>query len=204
MSVLIGISGGSGSGKTHLINQLLQRFKPAELCALSIDHYYRPRELLTKDTNGKINFDLPSCIDHIRLLNDIHELLKGRNIQLTEYTFNNPNKNARILNFHTAPYIILEGIFSFHFPEITQLIDLKIFIDCDDELRLQRRLERDAKERAYLEEDIQYQWKNHVRPAHLQYLIPQQEIADLVIDGTSTTSTDEVYNAIMQIKKHKQ
>lgn len=177
---IIGICGGSGSGKTYILDQLIARFE-CEVCLISQDHYYKPLHLQPRDEKGEVNFDKPEGIDREALHRDIRLLLKGEGFSRKEYTFNNPAVRAGLLTFKPCPVIIAEGLFLFYFPEIKELFHLKIFIDSSEETSLQRRLLRDQQERAYTREMILYQWKHHVMPAYKQYLLPYREEADVII-----------------------
>ena len=144
MSYTIGITGGSGSGKTSFLKKLLEHFTEKEICLVSLDNYYKLREEQPLDENGVKNFDTPEGIDFQQLEHDLKELLKGNTVLKKEYTFNNPNKIPKILTFTPAPIIILEGFFIFHKPEIEACIELKIFIEARPDIMLKRRISRDA------------------------------------------------------------
>lgn len=187
---LIGIAGGSASGKTYLLNALLNHFNADEICLISQDHYYKPQAEQYVDENGQINYDLPEGIDKTKLLADIDQLLLGNTIQKLEYTFNNPAAKPKELTIHPAPIIVIEGLFIFHFQELFNAFDLKIFIDADHDIKLTRRLERDQIERGYSKESILYQWHNHVMPAFDQYLLPYQNQCDVIIHNNDEIKKD--------------
>ncbi|MEY2799522.1 MAG: hypothetical protein RI934_510 [Bacteroidota bacterium] len=187
---LIGIAGGSASGKTYLLNALLNHFNADEICLISQDHYYKPQAEQFVDENGQINYDLPEGIDKSKLLADIEQLLLGNTIQKLEYTFNNPAAKPKELTIHPAPIIVIEGLFIFHFQELFNAFDLKIFIDADHDIKLTRRLERDQIERGYSKESILYQWHNHVMPAFDQYLLPYQNQCDVIIHNNDEIKKD--------------
>lgn len=177
---VVGICGGSGSGKTYLLNLLTARLGD-RVCVLSQDHYYKALELQEKDSQGQVNFDLPSAIDEKRFVHDLDCLINGHQIQVKEYTFNNPAVRPRSLLLKPAPIIIVEGLFIFHCQAIRERLSLKVFIEADETLALERRLERDIDERAYTREMILYQWKNHVMPAYERFLLPYRDNADLFV-----------------------
>ena len=179
--LIIGITGGSASGKTLFLEALFARFNQDEITLISQDNYYHPIELQTKDPNGIENFDLPSSINHLKFAEDIQRLIAGETIHLKEYTFNNKGAIPKELTIFPSKILVVEGIFVFHFKEISQLIDLKIFIDATDEIKLQRRIQRDAKERGYDLNDVLYRWENHVRPTYLEFIRPHKMHADLII-----------------------
>lgn len=195
---VIGISGGSGSGKTLFLKCFLQHFTPTQVCLISQDNYYKPIEVQPVDENGLVNFDLPECIDDVCLLSDLQKLLSGNTIQKQEYTFNVAGHTASLLTINSAPIIILEGLFIFHFTKIASLLDMRIFLDADEEITLNRRLKRDLVERGYSRDKILYQWENHVLPAYNNYLLPYKESAEIVILNNAETP-DEILEISSQI-----
>lgn len=178
---VIGIAGGSASGKTTVINELKDRFDGGDIAILSQDNYYRDREVQARDERGEVNFDLPGAIDRHALQNDVEALIDGRPVVRKEYTFNNPDVEPSIITTHPAPVIIVEGLFVFHFQSVSRFFDLKVYIDARDEVKLQRRLRRDAVERGYPESDVLYRWEHHVMPSYRTYLRPHRDFCDLVI-----------------------
>lgn len=178
---IIGIAGGSASGKTTLINRLHQLYDKREICVISQDHYYKPLSEQIVDENGEINFDLPEGIDFERLVRDVRKLKKGQTVQIVEYTFNNPNVFPKEITFHSAPVIVIEGLFIYTHKKLDALFDLKLYVEASLDNMLQRRLLRDAKERGMTEEQIIYQWEEHVLPAYNQFLLPYRENVDLII-----------------------
>jgi len=180
-SYVIGLSGGSGSGKTTFLKDLCQKFSTSELAVLTQDNYYKPRHEQKEDENGVINFDVPEAIDVQKFANDLKELKNGNSIQKEEYTFNNSAKEAAMIEVRSSPVIVTEGLFVFHCNEIAELLDYKIFFYADPQIRLDRRIKRDQIERGYPASDVNYRWRHHVRPADLEYLDPYQNTCDLEI-----------------------
>jgi uridine kinase len=177
----IGITGGSGSGKTLFLQELSALFKPEEICLISQDNYYKPREQQPIDENGVKNFDLPISIDHEAFLNDLLKLKSGQNVIKKEYTFNNPSAEPHMLEFKTAPILIVEGLFVQYFDEIAKEIDLKIFIEAKDHVKLGRRIKRDQVERGYDLDDVLYRYQYHVMPIFENQIEPLKHSADLII-----------------------
>ena len=180
---IIGISGGSGSGKTTFINELKARLSTDDVCFLSLDDYYRPREEQWIDEEGVKNFDLPSSIDEKSFVEDVQALLNGKEITRKEYVFNNALATPKDLVFCPAPILILEGIFVFHFEEIRKMLDLKVFLHAKENLKLIRRIKRDREERNNPLEDVLYRYQHHVLPTFEQYIKPYQEEADIVVNN---------------------
>ncbi len=179
--LIIGIAGGSGSGKTFFLNTFLHHFKHDEVTLVSQDDYYIPAGEMTQEENKLYNFDLPSTIDEEQFLIDIKKLIKGETVYKKEYSFNNPLAVVKILEIHPAPILIVEGLFILHFKRIAELLDIRIFIDADEQVALQRRIKRDGLERGYPEEDVLYKWHNHVVPAYKTYLLPHKNTCDKVV-----------------------
>ena len=177
----IGITGGSGSGKTYFIKALSSHFKPEHICLISQDHYYKPRETQHTDEKGVKNFDLPEAIERAQLHEDILKLKRGETLLKKEYTFNNPNATPGVLEFKPAPILIVEGLFVQYFPEIEKELDLKIFIEAKDYLKLSRRIRRDNDERGYDLDDVLYRYQHHVMPIYESLIKPLKHNADLII-----------------------
>lgn len=188
---IIGIAGGSGSGKTFFLKCFLEHFTPDEVCLVSQDDYYIPvAHNMTKEENKLYNFDLPDTIDHQHFQEDISKLLNKEAIFKHEYTFNNPDAIPRVLEIKPAPILIVEGLFILHFKEISELLDMKVFIDADEDIALQRRLKRDLIERGYSHDDVMYKWLNHVVPAYKEYLLPYKDECDQIITNNNHVADD--------------
>ncbi|QNN43889.1 uridine kinase family protein [Pedobacter roseus] len=188
---IIGIAGGSGSGKTFFLNCFLHHFKQDEVTLVSQDDYYIPAGDMTQEENKLYNFDLPSTIDSEQFLRDIKQLMSGEVVYKKEYNFNNPLAVVKILEIKSAPIIIVEGLFILHFKEIAAVLDHTIFVDADEQVALDRRIKRDGLERGYPEDDVLYKWHNHVVPAYKEYLLPYREQCNKVVMN-NTNEPDEI------------
>ena len=198
---LIGITGGSGSGKTRIIHELRELFSEEQLCIISQDEYYHPREVQIWDDAGYQNFDLPGSIDDKAFTKDIKQLISGKEVKKAQYVFNNPKQDPNILVFKPAPVLIVEGLFVFHFPEISELLDLKLFIDAEDVIKLKRRIIRDAGERNYPLEDVLHRYEYHVLPSYRSFIEPFKRDAHLVINNHSSYGRAiEVLTALIKLK----
>ncbi len=180
---LIGITGGSGSGKTSFIRRLREQFSENQLCIVSQDDYYLPREKQHTDERGEKNFDLPKSFDKKKFRSDVEKLLSGEAVTIQEYVFNNPDATPREITFQPAPVILLEGLFIFHFKKIAPLIDLKIFINAKENLKVIRRIYRDQVERGYPIEDVLYKYEHHVLPSFEKFIQPYKDEADIVVNN---------------------
>lgn len=181
----IGITGGSGSGKTYFLNTLSKRFSDSELCLVSQDNYYHPREQQLTDHRGVKNFDLPEAIDHRQFVSDIQKLKRGELLTKKEYTFNNPGVEPKTLVFKPAPILVVEGLFVQYFDDIANELDLKIFIEAKDYIKLSRRIQRDNEERGYGLDDVLYRYQHHVMPVYEKLIEPLKHHADIVIPNNS-------------------
>ncbi len=181
----IGITGGSGSGKTFFLQGLSACFGPHEICLISQDNYYKPRDQQPIDENGIKNFDLPVSIDRDAFRHDLLLLKSGQNVIKQEYTFNNPQAKTQMLEFKSAPIIVVEGLFVQYFEEISNELDLRIFIEAKDHVKLGRRIKRDQVERGYDIDDVLYRYQYHVMPVYERLIEPLKHHADLVIPNNS-------------------
>jgi uridine kinase len=181
----IGITGGSGSGKTRFIQDMADHFTSDEICLVSMDHYYKPLDQQPRDNNGIENFDLPKSIDCDALKADILKLKQGQIVVKEEYTFNNPQAKPNQLTFKPAPILLVEGLFIQYFEEIEKELDLKIFIEAKDHIKLGRRIRRDKEERGYDLDDVLYRYEHHTMPVYDELIEPLKHKADLVIPNNS-------------------
>jgi uridine kinase len=198
---LVGISGGSASGKTSFLKALRDQFSEHELCMISQDNYYKLAYEHQKDENGHTNFDLPDCVDLDAFAADIERLSNGETIQRHEYLFQHENQQGDLLTFKPAPIIICEGLFIFYHERIFSQFDLKVFINAEEELALRRRIARDVAERNISENFVLYQWKHHVMPSYQRYLLPFMAQADMIINNNTHFNTSlEVVKSFLKEK----
>lgn len=194
---IIGITGGSASGKTKFLKHMVKSFDDNQLCLISQDNYYRPRNEQPIDENGVQNFDTPDSIDFEAYAHDVASLKDGNKVQRLEYTFNNPNKEPEVLEFEPAPIIVVEGIFVLYDPQVAKHLDLKLFIESKEHLKLKRRIIRDNEERGYDLEDVLYRYEKHVYPTYEKYIKPFMNDADIVIPNNT-----DFENALSVIVSH--
>jgi len=180
---IIGITGGSGSGKTSFIKALKESFSNKEICFVSQDDYYLTKEHQKKDEEGIENFDRPSSIDKKSFIRDVKKLMAGETVTIEEYMFNNADAKPKILTFEPAPIIIVEGIFVFHYKKMRKKMDLKIFIEAKENLKVIRRITRDQVERNYPLDDVLYRYQKHILPAFEKYILPYRDSADIVVNN---------------------
>jgi uridine kinase len=177
--IVIGLSGLSGAGKTFYINHLKNKLGH-DLALISLDDYYIPHEEQQKDENGVPNYDLPTALHSDLFKEHLQDLIDGKAVKKIQYQFELENPEERILHINPAKVIMAEGLFVFEYKPVFDLLDIKIFLTCDEELCLERRLKRDTEERGIPAERSQYQWANHVMPAYKKYILPYKNDCDAV------------------------
>ncbi len=185
---IIGVAGGSASGKTSILRDLSNSELSDSIAIVSQDNYYIERDQQFVDENDVVNFDLPSAIDADHFCEDLMALQRGESIQKTEYTFNNDSKEPSEIIVQSAPVIIVEGLFIFQ--QISSKLDYCVFVEADAGVRLKRRIRRDFEERGYPESDVRYRWEHHVQPADGKYLQPYKSECDLIIDSSESYHRD--------------
>jgi uridine kinase len=194
---LVGVTGGSASGKTSFLRELGTLFSKEEVCILSQDNYYKPANMQPKDQNGNINYDLPECIDLDGFKNDMLKLSEWQDVKRREYRFQHEEQMGEWITFPSAPIVIIEGLFIFYREDISKHFNLKIFVEAEEERQLQRRIKRDTQERNIPEDYVHYQWENHVMPAFREYLAPYKSSADIIINNN-----DHFFNSLKVVEDH--
>ncbi len=183
---IVGIAGGSASGKTSFLQDLRSALPEHSISVICQDNYYLPKELQMCDEQGAVNFDLPDSINREAFARDLRRLISGHSIELQEYGFNNNSHESRMIQINPAPIIVMEGLFVFYYEEIRNLLDLKVYLDVREEVKLKRRIIRDALERGYNEDTVRYQWQNHVMPSYYKFLRPYRDSADIIVTNNTT------------------
>ncbi len=168
---------------------------------VSQDNYYIDRDQQPVDDKGIQNFDTPGSIDLELYTQDVTKLLNHEKVTKKEYTFNNPDIAPKVLEFTPAPILVVEGIFVLSFPDLANLIDLKLFIDAKDHVRLKRRIVRDNEERGYDLDDVLYRYENHVMPSYEKYIEPFKLSSDIVIPNDD--NFDEALAVIVAFLRSK-
>ncbi len=186
---LFGISGSSGSGKSFIVKFLKSSLGPEVLSVIYHDNYYKKREDQEKDRQGNYNFDLPSSFHQDELVEDLIKIKSGKSIIRKEYTFNNPKINPRSLRVEPKPIVIVEGLFLFNDPNISKFLDKKIFIDCDLNVMIDRRITRDHEKRGYDKSDVLYKYNNHVLPAFNKFILPHKDKSDLIVNNSKNNNS---------------
>jgi len=198
--LIIGIAGGTGSGKTTVVNQILNELPADEVCVISQDSYYKETKELSYQERTKINFDHPKAIDFDLLVSHLKDLKKGEIIEQPVYSFITHNRTVDSLITHPRKVVIVEGILIFNSSELRDLFDIKIFVHADTDERLIRRLKRDIEERGRDVTEVITRYQNTLKPMHLQFIEPTKSYADIIIpnDRFNTVAIDIVRTVISQ------
>ena len=181
MSVLVGVAGGTGSGKTSFANKLLERLGPERCVTIAQDAYYKDGSALAPEARVAINYDHPDAFDTSLLIQDLRDLKAGRPVP--HLTYDHAAYSRRVLPdpLPPRPLIILEGILILAEEPLRRLMDIKLFIDTDSDVRILRRLRRDLTERGRSFESVERQYLGSVRPMHLEFVEPSKRYADLIV-----------------------
>lgn len=179
--ILIGVAGGSGSGKTTVANNLVKAFKAEDAVLLEQDAYYRELINMTLEEKAKVNFDHPDSIEFELLKKHIEALKRGETIERPIYDFTTHSRKEGTVKITPSKIIIVEGILIFAVPEIRELLDVKIFVDTDTDEMILRRIERDMNERGRSFESVKIQYLTTVKPMYLEFCEPSKRYADIII-----------------------
>jgi len=179
--LIIGIAGGTGSGKTSVVEQIVEDLPKDEVCVISQDSYYKDTSNLDYKERQKINFDHPQAIDFDLLVNHLIELKKGNPIEQPKYSFVEHNRIKDTLKTDPKKVVIVEGILILTNPELRDLFEIKVYVHADSDERLIRRLKRDMAERGRSLEEILNRYQTTLKPMHQQFIEPSKEFADIII-----------------------
>jgi len=174
---IIGIAGGTGSGKTTVVNQIINELPADEVCVLSQDSYYRATDNLTYDERSKINFDHPRSIDFDLLTQHLDDLKTNKIIEQPIYSFVSHNRTKDTIKTHPRKVIIIEGILIFNSKKLRDLCDIKVFVHADADERLIRRVKRDITERGRDIEEVLSRYQSTLKPMHQQFIEPTKNYA---------------------------
>ena len=180
-SIIIGIAGGTGSGKTTLTERLRDHFGADEVSVLNHDSYYKRHDELPFEERCKLNYDHPDAFDNALLIGHLRELKAGSAIDCPVYDYADHNRSSEVQHIEPAPVLIVEGILPFVEPELCAMFDYKIFVDTDAAERILRRLVRDVKERGRSLDSVITQYRTTVKPMHEAFVEPSKRNADIII-----------------------
>ncbi|HLO18853.1 MAG TPA: uridine kinase [Anaerolineales bacterium] len=179
--LVIGIAGGSGSGKTTVAQEILQRVGPDRIAFLQHDSYYKDLSGLPPTQRAEVNFDHPNSLKTDLLIEHIASLRDGKAVEVPIYDFSTHSRTNKTFTVQPHRVILVEGILIFTEPTLREMFDVKIFVDTDSDIRFIRRLERDIAERGRTTESVIKQYQLTVRPMHLEFVEPSKRYADIII-----------------------
>lgn len=186
--LIIGITGGTGSGKTTVVRQVMGQLHVGSTCVISQDSYYHDTTGMSLEEREKINFDHPDAIDFKLLAKHLRQLKAGQNIEQPVYSFLTHNRTGDVLLTSPCSVIIVEGILILANPEVRKLLDIKIFVDAAPDERLIRRLKRDIEERGRSMEEVLWRYQTALKPMHEQFIEPTKAYADIILPHNNYNS----------------
>lgn len=179
--LVIGVAGGTGSGKTTVVRKIQQQFPKGEVNVLSHDSYYRDNKDLSLEERRKKNFDHPDAIEFDLMINHVKKLKNGLPIYEPVYSFITCTREDNTKLVEPREVLIIEGILCLTHPQLRDLMDIKVFVDCDSDVRLSRVIRRDMEERGRNVTEVLQRYEKTVRPSHLQFIEPTKRFADIII-----------------------
>jgi uridine kinase len=181
-SYLIGIAGPSGAGKSYLAHHVAQRLSAP---VLALDHYYRDLSHLSLEERAQSNFDEPEALEHELLIAQVEDLHAGRAIDLPIYDFSIHSRTRETMRFAPAPFVLIEGLFTLHWPDLRRLFGTRVYVEMTDDVCLSRRTERDVRERGRTPESVLQQFRATVVPMAEQFVRPTLRHADVIVSGNA-------------------
>ena len=202
--LVIGLAGGSGAGKTTIVESIIEGIGPDNVALIQHDAYYRDLTHLPLEERAQVNYDHPDSLETELLVEHIEGLLAGRAVQRPTYDFTVHNRAAATVAVEPRPVLLIEGILVLYETSLRRLMDLKIYIDADSDLRIVRRMERDIQERGRTFESVRDQYLSTVRPMHLQFVEPSKRYADIVIpEGYNINAVATVISMIREVLRRR-
>jgi uridine kinase len=204
--MVIGICGGTGSGKTTVAHKIVAEVGAGNVVFLQQDSYYRNLGDMPLDLKRHVNFDHPDALDNDLLINHLETLIAGESIDQPIYDYSTHSRTTTTRHIEPRPVIIMEGILVFINPELRSMMDMKIFVDTDADIRFIRRLKRDVEERGRTMKSVIEQYQTTVRPMHLQFVEPSKRYADIIIPegGNNVVGIDLITGKIKAILNGQQ
>ena len=195
-SIFLGIAGGTGSGKTFIVDNLLSIYNSNNINVINLDSYYKDLSHMGHQDRVKQNFDHPDSIDIDLIISHLKQISDGNDVDIPIYDFSNHVRLETTKTISQSNVIIVEGIFALHYMQLRKLYTLNVFIETSEDIRFQRRLSRDTKERGRTIGSIKDQFESTVLPMHKKFIGPSKQFADLIINGNSN-----IINIIRSIKE---
>ena len=201
--ITIGVYGGTGSGKTTIVSKIVSEFPTNEIQVISQDSYYKDTSHLNFDERCALNFDHPDAIDFPLLYQHVNSLKNWENIEQPVYSFEIHNRTKETVTVVPKKILIIEGILILNYPKLRSLFDLKIFIDADSDMRMERRVSRDISERGRTPEEVLNRYLNTLKPMHKQFIEPMKVHADITLENHQNTplNLSELIDKIKTLSK---
>jgi len=181
--LIVGIAGGTGSGKTTVVNKLLREFPNGEVIVIPQDAYYKDNGHISPEERQKINFDHPASLEFSLLIKHLKELKRGRPVEMPVYSYLTCLRSEETITVKPAKVILVEGILILTDPDLRQMFDIRVFVDADADDRLGRVIQRDIVERGRSVMMVLQRYHDTVKPSHLQFIEPSKRYADIIIPG---------------------
>jgi len=180
-SIIIGVAGGTGSGKTTVTREILRRVGEERIACIPHDAYYRDRSHLPPNLREQVNFDHPDSLETELLVEHLHTWREGHSVEVPVYDFRTHRRTEQTIRVEPQRVALIEGILVFAEPKLREMFDVKLYVDADADIRFIRRLQRDLTERGRTMESVVEQYLNTVRPMHLEFVEPSKRYADVII-----------------------
>ena len=199
--VVIGVAGGTGSGKTTVVREIISALGQDAVSVIEHDSYYKDRSHLSPDERSSINYDHPDALDTHLLVEHVRQLIEGRTVDVPVYDFTTHTRRTECKKVEPRRALIVDGILILADPELRQLMDIRVFVDTDPDLRLLRRIERDTRERGRTLESVAWQYLDSTRPMHLEFVEPSKRWAHVIIPegGMNQVGVDMLVTKIRAI-----
>ena len=204
-SFVIGVAGGSGSGKTTVVRRIVDSLGPEHVTLLDHDRYYRDRNDLRLEERAALNYDHPDSLETDLLVGHVRELRAGRPVNVPQYDFTRHARLPETETFQPRRALIVEGILVFTDAALRELMDIKVFVDTDSDTRFIRRLQRDVANRGRTMESVIEQYQNTVKPMHLEFVEPSKRYADVIIPlgGHNTVAVDLLLTMLRSVGRRE-
>ncbi len=201
--VIIGVAGGSGSGKTTVVREIVSRLGPDDVALIQHDSYYRDRSELSPTERAKVNYDHPDSLETSLLVEDVRSLQDGHAVNVPVYDFSTHTRTAEVVPLAPRKVVIVEGILVLADPDLRAQMAMRVFVDTDPDIRMIRRLRRDMKERGRTLDSVVTQYLESVRPMHLEFVEPSKRHAHIIIPegGENFVAVDMLVAKIQDIAR---
>ena len=198
---IVGVAGGTGSGKTTIVREILRGLDPDSVLVIQHDSYYKDRSHLPREERADVNYDHPDALETSLLVEHLRQLLAGQTTDIPIYDFVSHTRKLECRQVQPCKVIVVEGILILADPELRDLFDIKVFVDTDADIRFIRRMERDIAERGRTRESVVVQYKQTVRPMHLEFVEPSKRYAHVIVPqgGHNLVAVDMIITKIRSV-----